>query len=165
MNNRLRKKFRKIKLLLLDFDGTLTDNKVYVSQDGKESVRCDRGDGFGLEILRKKTDVEVVILSKEKNSVVSARAKKLNIPVTQGVDTKIKEFEKETQNRNLRFEQVCFVGNDLNDIECIKKSGVGIAVADAYSPIKRTADFITSKKGGEGAVREVCDLIINSKRK
>jgi len=159
----LLKRFSKIKLLLLDFDGVLTDNKVYTSQDGTESVRCDRSDGLGLEMLRKKTDVEIVIVSKEKNPVVSARAKKLNIPVTQGIDEKIKEYENEVKKRGLKDEQVCFVGNDLNDIECINKAGIGVAVADAYEPAKKVADYITLKNGGKGAVREICDLIIESK--
>jgi YrbI family 3-deoxy-D-manno-octulosonate 8-phosphate phosphatase len=161
----LSKKFSKIKLLLLDFDGTLTDNKVYTSQDGTELVKCDRGDGLGLEMLRKKTDVEIMIISKEKNPVVNARAKKLNIPVIQGTDKKIKEYEKEVKKRKLKDEQVCFVGNDINDIECIQKAGMGIAVADAYEPAKKVADYITLKNGGHGAVREVCDLIIKSKSK
>jgi len=159
----LKKRFSKIKLLLLDFDGTLTDNKVYTSQEGKEMVRCDRGDGLGLEMLRKKTDVKVVIVSKEKNPVVNARAKKLQIPVTQGSEDKIIDFNKEIQKRNLKNEEVCFIGNDINDIECIQNAGIGVAVADSYLEILKIADYITSKKGGNGAVREICDLIINSK--
>lgn len=158
-------KFSKIQLLLLDFDGVLTDNKVYVFQNGKEAVMCDRRDGFGLERLRKLTNVEVVILSKETNPVVKTRAQKLKISCTQGIENKIKNYGLEVKKRNLKDEQVCFIGNDLNDLECIKRAGIGIAVQDAFLPAKKIADFITSKKGGKGAVREVCDLIVFSKGK
>jgi YrbI family 3-deoxy-D-manno-octulosonate 8-phosphate phosphatase len=159
----LKNKFSKIKLLVLDFDGTLTDNKVYVNQDGSESVKCDRGDGFGLELLQKKTNVQIIILSKETNRVTKVRADKLNIPCDYGVDDKITNFVNLVNKLKLDFNEVCFVGNDLNDIDCIKKAGIGIAVNDAYEQVKKTADYITIKNGGNGAVREVCDLILYAK--
>jgi len=165
MNKKLTKKFAKIKLLLLDFDGVLTDNKVYVFQDEKEAVKCDRGDGLGLERLRKLTDVEVIILSKETNPVVKARAKKLKILCTQGIELKIENYEKEIKKRELSDKEVCFIGNDLNDLDCIKKAGIGVAVRDAFPEVKKIADFISLKKGGHGAVREICDIIIAAKQR
>ncbi len=153
------KKLKKIKLLVLDFDGVMTDNRVLVSEDGKESVFCNRGDSLGIEMLKKK-GIEVVVISKEKNKVVQARCKKLKIECWQGIDEKYKLFLKEVKKRNLRLENVCFIGNDINDLECIKKAGIGAAVADSYPKVLKVADYITKKKGGEGAIREVIDLIL-----
>lgn len=159
----LKKKFAGIKLLALDFDGTLTDNKVYTFSDGTETVMADRGDGYGLEILRKLTDVQVIILSKETNNVTAARAKKLNIPCIYGIENKIEIFRNEISDRKLTIEQVCFIGNDFNDIECIKEAGTGVAVADSFQQVLDVADYITTRNGGHGAVREVCELIMYAK--
>lgn len=154
--------FAEIKLLLLDFDGVLTDNRVLVSEDGKESVFCNRGDGLGIEML-KKAGIEVAVISKEKNKVVRARCRKLDISQWQGVDDKIRIFEREVAKRNLDLSNVCFVGNDINDTECIKKAGIGVAVADSCDSVLGSADYVTQKKGGQGAVREIADLILNAK--
>ncbi len=159
----LAKKFKKIKLLVLDFDGVMTDNRVLVSEDGKESVFCNRGDGLGIELLRKE-GIEVVVISKEKNKVVQARCKKLKIECCQGIDDKYKLFLKEIKKRKLKLENVCFVGNDINDLDCVKAAGAGIAVADSHSSLLKIADYVTKKKGGRGAVREVADIIIESKK-
>jgi YrbI family 3-deoxy-D-manno-octulosonate 8-phosphate phosphatase len=153
---------RKIKLLVLDFDGVMTDNKVTMDENGKESVVCNRGDGLGLEMLRKQKHIEIIVLSKEKNKVVAARCKKLGIKVIHGVDDKLITFEQEVKKRKLSFDNVSFVGNDINDIECIKRAGVGIAIADSYPSVLKVADLVTSKKGGDGAVRQICDWILGS---
>ena len=154
------KSLKKVKLLVLDFDGVMTDNKVIVDENGKESVICDRGDGLGLEMLRKKTNVEIIVISKETNKVVTARCKKLGIKCAKGINDKITIFRNEVKKRNFSFNEVCFVGNDINDIECIREAGVGIAVSNSHPSVIREADLITTKKGGEGAVREICDWIL-----
>ncbi len=161
----LKKKLAECKLLVLDFDGVLTDNKVYVNQDGIETVRCDRGDGLGLELLRKYTDVGIVIISKEKNPVVAARAKKLKIKCISGEDNKLAALKKEIKLKKVSPKQVCFIGNDLNDIKCLELIGLGIAVNDSHPEIISIADYKTTKKGGDGAVREVCKLLLFSKNK
>ena len=153
------KKFQKIKLLVLDFDGVMTDNRVLVQEDGKEAVFCNRGDGLGIEIL-KKAGVEVLVISKEKNKVVLARCKKLKIKCLNNIDNKYNLFLKEVKKRNLKLETVCFVGNDVNDLQCIKNAGIGVAVADSHQSVLDIADYVTKKKGGEGVVREVADLIL-----
>ncbi len=163
LSNGLKEKFARIRFLVLDFDGTLTDNKVYVDQSGKETVMADRGDGLGLEYLRKHSDVGVFILSKETNPVTSARAKKLGIECRQDADDKESEFRMLLEDKVVSEDQVCFVGNDLNDIGCIKMAGLGIAVADAYQQVSAAADYITGRPGGSGAVREVCELIMYAK--
>ena len=159
MNKMLKKKFKKIKLLVLDFDGVMTNNRVLVSEDGRESVFCNRSDGLGIEMLQKK-GVEVMVISTEKNKVVQARCKKLEIGCLNGIDNKRDVFLKEVKKRKLKLENVCFMGNDINDLECIKTTRIGVAVADAYKEVLKFADYITEKKGGEGAVREVADLIL-----
>lgn len=159
---KISKNFQKIKLLVLDFDGVMTDNRVLVSEDGKESVFCNRSDSLGIEMLRKKS-IEVIVISKEKNPVLETRCKKLKIKYSQGIDEKYKLFLKEVKKRGLKLENVCFIGNDVNDIDCIKDAGIGVAVADSHKSVLRIADYITQKKGGKGAIREIADLILKEK--
>jgi N-acylneuraminate cytidylyltransferase/3-deoxy-D-manno-octulosonate 8-phosphate phosphatase (KDO 8-P phosphatase) len=150
--------FRNIKAVVFDFDGVFTDNRVIVSENGKESVICNRSDGIGLEMLRK-LDMPMTIISTEKNLVVSSRAKKLKIPVVHGVKNKIRELEKFSKSINIGCEYIAFVGNDINDTECMEKVGFPIAVADAVEDIKAISSFLLNNKGGDGAVRELCELI------
>jgi YrbI family 3-deoxy-D-manno-octulosonate 8-phosphate phosphatase len=153
--------FKKIKLIISDFDGVMTDNKVLIDENGKEAVFCNRSDGLGIEMLKKKTSVEIMVLSKEKNQLVEARCKKLKIECIYGIDQKYNIFINEIKKRNLDSSQVCYIGNDINDVGCIKAAGIGIAVADAHQSALKAAKYITKKKGGEGAVREVIDMILN----
>lgn len=148
-----------IKLLVCDFDGVMTNNKVIVDENGKESVICNRADGLGIELLKNK-GIDVIVISKEINKVVKARCDKLKIPCIRGINDKLLILKKELAKRSLSKEEVCFVGNDINDIECIKYAGIGIAVNDAYPEVKKTAAIVTKKKGGEGAIREVADMIL-----
>ena len=151
-----------ISLLVLDFDGVLTDDRVYVNQHGEETVAAHRGDGMGIARL-KKTGVEVIILSKEKNPVVKARGNKLNVPVYQGIDDKDKKLSEIIKDKGLSAEQVVYVGNDVNDLPCFPLVGLAVAVADALPVVKDQAGLILSKNGGYGAVREICDLITETK--
>lgn len=151
---------KKIKLLALDFDGVMTDNKLIVDENGKESVICNRADGLGIEMLKKNTNIDVIVISKEKNKVVASRCKKLKIRCIHGLDDKITKLKAEVADRNLSLDQVCYVGNDINDIECLQQAGVSIAIADSYPEVLKTADLVTTKKGGDGAVRQICDWIL-----
>lgn len=159
MKKEIIKKLKKIKLLVLDFDGVMTNNKVIVDEDGKESVICDRRDGLGLEMLRKK-GIEVIVISKETTDVVKVRCNKLWIKYIDGIDDKATTLCKELSKRKLAHSKVCFVGNDVNDIDCIKTAGIGIAVADAHPEVIKIADLVTKNKGGDGAVRWVCEWIL-----
>lgn len=165
LSKKMKSLLKKCTLLALDFDGTLTDNGVFVDELGHESVRCDRSDSLGLEYLWRYTDVKVVILSKEKNPVVSQRAKKLNIPYLQGIDDKSKALEQFILREGHEKQNVCFVGNDLNDIEVLAQVGIPIAVADACPQVKKSASYITKRPGGHGAIREVCELLLYAKNK
>jgi len=148
-----------VKLLVLDFDGVMTNNKVIVDENGKESIICNRSDGMGVEMIKNK-GIDVIVISKEVNKVVKARCDKLNVPCVHGVDDKLSILKKELNNRSLQPEDVCYIGNDVNDIECLKYVGIGIAVNDAFPEVKKVAKVVTKKNGGEGAVREIIDNII-----
>ncbi len=150
-----------ISLLVLDFDGVITDDRVYVNQHGEEIVAAHRGDGMGISSL-KKTGVEVIILSKEKNPVVKARGDKLKTPVYQGIDDKGKKLAEIIKEKGLTSEQVVYVGNDVNDLPCFPLVGLAVAVADAHPAVIGQAGLVLKKKGGFGAVREICDLILGA---
>ena len=150
-----------IKLLILDFDGVLTDNRVLVNQDGMESVWCNRGDGWGIARLKEK-GIEVLVLSTETNQVVRARCQKLGIDCIHGCDDKLAALRQIVAERSLSLEQVSYVGNDVNDLACMSCVGIPIAVADAVPEIKNVAGIITTNRGGYGAVREVADLILKA---
>lgn len=152
-------KLKDVKLLVLDFDGVLTDNRVLVSQDGIESVVCNRGDGLGIEQLRQ-AGIPVVVISKETNAVVSARCQKLGIPCFQNATDKLTILKQVAREHNVDLDKVAYVGNDVNDIDCIEAVGVGVAVADAHPKVIAVADIVTQAAGGSGAVREICDLIL-----
>lgn len=150
--------FKNIHLVIFDFDGVFTDNAVYINQRGEETVRCSRSDGLGLRLLDK-VNVQYCIVSSESNPVVKARAKKLNIEVNQGHIDKLPVVEKIAKEKNNKMDTVAYVGNDINDIECLKIVGLPIAVADSFSEVLNLAKYITTAKGGYGAVREVCELL------
>ena len=152
-----------VQLLVLDFDGVLTDNRVLVNEDGIEGVLAHRGDGWGIARVREH-GVEVMILSTEANPVVTARARKLQITCTQNCDDKLTALQEEASRRNLRREQIAFVGNDLNDLAVMQWVGTPIAVADAVEEVRACARLVTRQRGGFGAVREVCDAIIKQKQ-
>lgn len=147
-----------VELVAFDFDGVFTDNTVYVSQDGTESVRCWRSDGLGLSRLRA-DGVHVVIVSTEGNPVVTARAGKLKLPCRQGVEDKAEAILDICRELGVAPSRTMFVGNDINDIPAFNVIGIPVAVADAYAEVDPHVMFRTSKPGGLGAVREVCDLV------
>lgn len=161
MEIELQKLLTSLKLVVFDFDGVFTDNAVIVSEEGVESVRCHRSDGLGLSRLRK-CGVETMILSSEPNPVVLARAKKLKIEARHGIEAKGLALEEEKEKRALSWDQIAFVGNDINDAPCLKLVGYPVVVADAYDEVLPLAKHVLERKGGEGAVREICDLIWNA---
>ena len=149
---------KNVKLIIFDFDGVFTDNSVYISEEGKESVKCNRSDGLGLSRLRT-LGIPNYIISTESNVVVSVRAKKLQIPVFQNVKNKDQSVKLLCKNLNIKLENTMFVGNDINDIPALKIVGFPVAVSDAYDEVFHHVIYKTKKNGGKGAVREICDLI------
>lgn len=152
-----------VRLLLLDFDGVLTENRVIVDQNGVESVRCHRGDGWGIARLRD-AGIDVRVISTETNPVVAARCRKLGVPVQQGVGDKGAVVAGILAETGVLPGQVAFVGNDVNDLPAMTRVGVPIAVADATPGALAAARFVTRRVGGDGAVREVADAILAAKR-
>jgi 3-deoxy-D-manno-octulosonate 8-phosphate phosphatase (KDO 8-P phosphatase) len=152
-----------IELIVFDFDGVFTDNSVIIDQNGIESVRCSRSDGLGLRLLDKLM-IEYCIISSESNPVVTTRANKLNIEVTQGHSNKLIILKKIISKKNYKLKNIAYVGNDINDIECLKVVGLPIAVCDSFPEVLTIAKYITIKLGGYGAVREVCDLFVEYHR-
>jgi 3-deoxy-D-manno-octulosonate 8-phosphate phosphatase (KDO 8-P phosphatase) len=153
----LRERIRSTRLVAFDFEGVFTDNTVYVSEDGSESVRCSRADGIGLENLRRR-GIEMVILSREPNPVVSARSKKLGVPCLQSVADKKAALSRLSDELRIPLRHAAFVGNDTPDIACLEAVGLPIVVNDAHPDVLPYAGFRTSALGGRGAVREICDL-------
>jgi N-acylneuraminate cytidylyltransferase len=153
---------KEVKLIVLDFDGVLTDNRVWVDQDGREMVAANRSDSYGINLLRQ-IGVETVVISKETNPVVAARCRKMDVPYLQGEDDKATALKKILAERNIDSAQSIFLGNDVNDLPCFKLVGWSVAVADAWPEVTRQADFILTHGGGQGAVRELCDLIIKTR--
>jgi 3-deoxy-D-manno-octulosonate 8-phosphate phosphatase (KDO 8-P phosphatase) len=151
-----------VKLVAFDFDGVFTDNTVYVTQDGIESVRCWRSDGLGLSRLHS-IGVKTFIISTEVNPVVTARSNKLKMSCKQGIEDKAAAILQTCIELDIDPEHTMFVGNDINDIPAFKSVGLPVAVADAYPEVYSHVLFRTQKPGGFGAVREVCDLIFEAR--
>lgn len=147
----------RIRLVAFDFDGVFTDNMVYVFEDGSEAVRCFRSDGIGLQKLTR-MGIETVIISTESNPVVSARARKLKIQCVQDCEDKRAILEDIAQQKGISLKEVAFVGNDINDLQCLTCVALPIVVQDAHPDVIPAALYQTKCPGGHGAVREVCDL-------
>jgi N-acylneuraminate cytidylyltransferase len=153
----------KVQLLVLDFDGVLTDNRVWVDQEGREMVAANRSDSLWLNILREK-GMQVYVISKETNPVVAARCRKMNIPYIQGEDDKESALKKLFDEGGFDPAQAVYCGNDENDLPCFPLVGWAVAVADSSPKVLRQADFVLSRPGGHAAVRELCELILTDKR-
>ncbi len=149
-------------LLVLDFDGVMTDNTVVVHQDGTESVVCNRSDGWGLGLLRD-AGFPVFVLSSETNPVVASRCNKLKIPCAHGHKEKLPTLEALLAERHIEGSRVIYVGNDVNDLACFARVGMSIAVRDAHPKALAAATLVTTLAGGKGAVREVCDWILDAR--
>ncbi len=152
-----------VKLVAFDFDGVLTDNRVYVDQDGREIVACWRSDGIGLSRL-KEVGVETIVISSEINQVVEKRCSKLKINCIRGESDKLSTLKRILKEKKLSLKDACFVGNDLPDLECLEQVGYPIAVKNSAEEVLKVAKYITKREGGMGAVREVCDMIYNAKK-
>lgn len=153
-----------IDAVVLDFDGVMTDNRVLVFQDGTEAVLCSRSDGWGLAKLLD-LGMPIFVLSAETNTVVGARCDKLGIPCIQDVKDKRSKLSEWLGQNDLSLSRTIFVGNDVNDIECMRDVGCAVAVGDAHPDTKAIADLILTAPGGHGAVRELTELIINHIKK
>lgn len=153
-----------VELLVLDFDGVLTDNRVWVNAEGQEWVAAHRGDGWGLARLRE-AGIEVIVLSTETDPVVAARCEKLGLPVEQGVQDKSPALRAILEQHGVDPSRAIFVGNDENDVPCFPIVASALVPADAHRSARRQADRVLNHRGGRGAVREVCDLLLERTEK
>ena len=151
-----------IKMIITDFDGVITDGRVWTDENGKETVAASRSDSMRIRQLRE-CGIEAMILSSEVNNVVKARAEKMGIEAIHGLSLngKGEALKKFLAEKNLDPAQIIYVGNDFNDLPCFEIAGWAVAVADAYPEVIRAADYVLSKPGGYGAIRELCDLVLN----
>lgn len=157
-----KKKIQNLKLIFFDFDGVFTNNLVSIDENGIESVTCNRSDGYGLKLL-KEVGVDYLIISSEVNNVVVKRAEKLKIECHSGVENKLALLKEILNKKKISHKNAAFVGNDINDIECMKFLGLSVSVRDAYPNVKKVSDLILKKSGGYGAVRELCEIIYKIK--
>lgn len=154
-----------IKLLILDVDGVLTDGKIIYNDSGEEIKAFDVKDGHGIKLLMR-SGIEIALITGRESEVVLHRARDLGIEqVYQKVTNKMEVYEKILNDKKLEDENVGFVGDDLVDIPVLKRVGFSAAVLDAVSEVKEIADYIASKKGGGGAVREICELLLKAQNK
>jgi YrbI family 3-deoxy-D-manno-octulosonate 8-phosphate phosphatase len=149
----------KIELLVFDFDGVMTDDRVWVDEEGHESVAANRRDGMGIAALHK-IGISMVVLSTEANPIVAARCRKLNLTAIQGVGDKSSALQALLDERKLDPAHVVYLGNDINDLPCFPLVGCAVVVADAHPSVTQQADLVLTRPGGHGAVRELCDLIL-----
>ena len=149
-----------IDAFVFDFDGVLTNNLVKIDENGKESVSCSRADGLAFDVLRK-LNKPAYILSTEKNLVVKARAKKLNIPAIQGVANKVEAIKKLATDNNYSLKNILYVGNDLNDYLVMQLCGYTACPADSHPKIKEISGNILTSKGGNGVVRELLEGVLS----
>lgn len=148
-----------IDAVVLDFDGTQTDDRVLIDSDGREFVSVHRGDGLGIAALRR-SGLKLLILSTEQNPVVAARARKLRLPVLHGIDRKDLALKQWCEEEGIAPERVLYVGNDVNDLPCFSLVGWPVAVASAHDAVRGAARAVTTLPGGDGAIREIAGWIL-----
>ena len=150
----------RIKALLIDVDGVMTDGGMYYSESGDEWKRFNTRDGHGISLLQKK-GFKIGIITKEDTKIVKRRAKKLNVEdLYDGVADKTTALRHFAKKYKLSLKDIAYIGDDTNDIGIMNNVGLPIAVKDALPEVKKIARFVTDKKGGHGAVREVCDMLL-----
>lgn len=159
MKNTAKKRVIKgVHLIVYDFDGVMTDNKVILREDGLESVVVNRSDGLAVSRL-KSCGILQVILSTESNKVVAKRAQKLDIPLIQGVSDKSKSLRRYCRENNILLKDVVYVGNDLNDLQAMKRVGYPVCPSDACKEVRAICMIVLGAAGGSGVIRELLDCI------
>ena len=152
-----------IRLVVFDFDGVFSDNRVWTNDRGEESVACFRGDTAGLRRLEE-VGVSAFILTSETNDAVLARALKISIECVRGVEDKLPVLTEELERRGFTATETAYVGNDINDAECLAAVGLAVVPSDAWPEVMPLAGIVLRRAGGNGCVREFCDAVWNAKR-
>ncbi|MBU0467495.1 MAG: HAD-IIIA family hydrolase [Candidatus Omnitrophica bacterium] len=165
MTDKLKEKIKKIKVLAMDVDGVLTNGKIVLDNKGNELKYFDVQDGYGIAVIRR-AGIKTAIISARSAGAVTSRAADLNIDkVFQDAYPKTVAYSKLLKELKVSSDEVCFVGDDLPDIVLLEKVGFAVAVKNAASEVKRSADYVTKKQGGDGAIREVVELILKTQGK
>jgi len=159
---KIKKIIKNLEIVIFDFDGVFTNNFVIINQNGEESVMSNRSDGYGLKMLRE-VGVDFLIISSEINKVVEKRAEKLRIKCFSGVENKLLLLKQILEEKNISSDNAAFIGNDINDIDCMNWVGLRVAVRDAFPEVKKIANLVLEKAGGYGAVREFCEMVYKIK--
>ena len=163
MNQKVRKRIKKIKLIATDVDGVLTDGGMYYSSKGDVLKKFHARDGMAVSILKKNT-IPTVIITKEKNQIVKKWSSKMNIDkLFDGVKNKEEVVSKLCKSYGLSENNIAYIGDDVNDLEILKKTGFAATPKDGNLEVKKIVDYICKNRGGEGVLREICDLIISIK--
>ena len=153
----------RVRLAVFDFDGVFTDNRVWVNERGEETLAFSRSDGLGLRRLDE-VGVPYLIVSMEENPIVGARAAKLRVECVQGATDKLSVVRERTEALGVTLEETAFVGNDINDAECLRAVGCPVVPADAWPEVKPLARWVLGRAGGAGCVREFCDAVWEAQR-
>jgi 3-deoxy-D-manno-octulosonate 8-phosphate phosphatase (KDO 8-P phosphatase) len=162
MSEKKKVELEQIKLLILDVDGVLTDGTLFINPDGRESKNFNALDGHGIRMW-KRAGLKVAFLSGRMSEPTQHRAEQLDIDhCIQDCHHKIQAFQNILEGENLSPQQICYIGDDLMDVPVMKRSGFSVAVANAVDEVKQHADFVTTKSGGRGAVREVVEYILKN---
>jgi len=165
MDSALQERAGKILMLVLDVDGVLTDGKLYFDNTGNEMKAFNSRDGLGMKALQR-CGIEVAVITGRKSAIVSQRMAQLDIRhVYQGCEDKLEAFTQLLETTGLNAEQVCYVGDDWVDLPVLLRAGLAISVADADEHVKEHVHWVTQRNGGEGAVREICNLILSAQGK
>lgn len=163
ISQKLKGKFKKIKLLILDVDGVLTDNCLYINDKGVEAKKFNVSDGMGIYLLMK-SEIGIALISGRDSKATRIRANELGIKnAFWGIGKKTVAYKKIKGKLKVKDSEICYVGDDLLDLPVMKKVGLPVAVSDSNHLVKKLARYTTSSRGGDGAVREVIDLILESK--
>ena len=161
----IKEKLKRIKLLILDVDGVMTDGRIIMDNEGRETKNFNVRDGHGIKILQR-YGIKVAILTGRQSKVVEYRAKDLEIDdIYQKVFNKKEIFQTILKKHKLSADAAAFMGDDIVDIPVLKSVGFSAAVADAIDVVKKSVDYVTKNKGGNGAVREVCEMILKAQDK
>jgi len=152
-----------VRFAIFDFDGVFTDNRVWVNERGEEMLAFSRSDGLGLRRLDQ-VGVQYLIVSMEQNPIVGARAQKLGIDCVQGVDDKLSVVRERTGALGVSLDETAYVGNDINDADCMRAVGLPVVPVDASPEVAPLAKWVLSRPGGSGCVREFCDAVWEAQR-
>jgi 3-deoxy-D-manno-octulosonate 8-phosphate phosphatase (KDO 8-P phosphatase) len=161
MSDLLNDKAKAVKLLILDVDGVLTDGRIVYGNYGDELKFFNVHDGLGMTLL-KRAGISSVIITARKSKIVKRRARDFGASSVYSDHDKLKIYKKVLSKFNVREEEVCFIGDDLLDLPVLKRSGLAVAVPTAVDEVKNAAHYVTSHRGGFGAVREICDIILKA---